>query len=68
MIDLEAFGWSEGEYLVFHCKLCDDEIWHCGKWSTHCQPCAMKRYQAHRDIVEVPLICDYDENTGKMFS
>lgn len=66
MLDLQAFGWAEGEYFVLHCKSCDQDIWHCAKWTTHCRACAMKRYLAYREIVDVPLICDYDENTGKI--
>jgi hypothetical protein len=64
--DLRSFGWALGDYLVSKCIDCKEQIWQCAKHSWRCQPCALKRYEEHAKVMDAPMICDYDEQTGRI--
>ena len=67
-IDLTDFGWAPGGYLKSHCLDCKKEIWNCDKYAWRCEPCAMIRYEKYVKTLAAPMVCDYDETTGRITS
>ncbi len=64
--DLSLFGWAPGGYVGRGWVDCLEKMWMCDKRAWRCEPCAVKRYDEHIKIMDAPLICDYDEQTGRI--
>jgi hypothetical protein len=64
--DLRSFGWAPGGYTGRKCVDCLETLWMVDKRAWRCQPCALKRYEEHAKVIDAPMICDYDEQTGRI--
>ena len=70
-VDLRPFGWAPGDYSG-RCRVCgknsmfDNDIETRDKYAWNCKSCAMKLYEDYNTKINAPMICDYDENTGKI--
>ena len=66
-IDLRSFGYAPGFYGGT-CSSCGTRDLCMGwdKRSWNCKTCAMKLFEEHKIKIDSPLICDYDEITGKI--
>lgn len=62
--ELIAFGWAPGDYV----QQCRDCVYThvSAKRSWRCKICAQETKKKCDAVMDTPLICDYDENTGRI--
>ena len=66
--NLNSFGYAPGGYMGRKCNDCSVVLFNVDKYAWRCESCAQIKCDEYHNILDNPLICDYDENKGIIYN